>query len=184
MIENWQLKKREKLGDFRIFEVWGQELLDPRDHRPYTTYQIVTNPWVNVVPLTKSGEVVMVRQFRFGSHEVTLEIPGGLVEDGEDPRGAGVRELFEETGYRPGRTTEIGKVRPNPAIHPNWCYTFLCEDCVPAGGQDLDEREIIEVELVPLDHIPDMIRGGEITHSLVVAAFHYLDLYGESRPFT
>ncbi len=135
MVKKWNVLGREKLGDYYIFEVWGQQLEHPHTREPVNTYQIVSNTWVNIIPLTPDQQVVMIRQYRFGSDEITLEIPGGLVEVGEDPQVAGIRELREETGYIPGKTIQIGKVRPNPAIHPNWCHTFLCEGCSLAGNQ-------------------------------------------------
>jgi ADP-ribose pyrophosphatase len=114
----------------------------------------------------------MVRQYRHGTREITLEIPGGLVEHQDDPETAALRELHEETGYTAASATPLGYVHPNPAIQNNRCYTFMAEDCAPAGGQQQDEKEDIEVVLIPLHDIPRLIRAGVITHALVIAAFY------------
>lgn len=137
--------------------------------------------WVNVVPLTESGEVVLVRQYRHGVRERTLEIPGGMVDPGESPTQAAARELREETGYAPARVRELGMVTPNPAIQSNLCHTFLAEAVEPVGPPQPDPHERIEVCRVPLADIPVLIRSGSISHSLVVAAFGLMGVLGGYR---
>jgi 8-oxo-dGTP pyrophosphatase MutT (NUDIX family) len=127
-----------------------------------------------VIPLTPKKEVVLIRQYRHGIRDVTLEIPGGLVEKGDTPEEAAAKELAEETGYRCAEMISFGAVHPNPAIQNNLCYTFLAKDAFVGGVQEQDEKEDIEVLLRPLDQIPRLIREGEITHSLVVVAFYRL----------
>ena len=83
--------------------------------------------WVNVVAVTPEGKIVLVRQFRFGSNALSLEVPGGVMEEGEDPIAAGVRELSEETGYGGGKARLLGSVHPNPAIQDNRCHFVLVE---------------------------------------------------------
>ena len=82
-------------------------------------YVLDTNDWVNVIALTPDHEIVLVRQFRYGSKEQSLEPPGGVVERGEDPLVAGLRELQEETGYVGELPELLGVVRPNAAILSN-----------------------------------------------------------------
>jgi 8-oxo-dGTP pyrophosphatase MutT (NUDIX family) len=103
-----------------------------------------------------------------------LEIPGGIVEPGDSPQGAARRELQEETGYEAGQMLDLGFVHPNPVFLNNRCYTFMAQDARRTGLQTQDEKEDIQVLLKPLADIPRLIREGEITHSLVVAAFYRL----------
>lgn len=126
--------------------------------------------WVNVVALTPGGNIVLVRQFRFGSGALSLEIPGGMIEEGEDPVAAGVRELAEETGYGGGTVSLLGSVRPNPAIQDNWCHFVFIDGAVPTGPMDWDEDEDIEVSMAPAAQVLAWARSGKITHSLSVAA--------------
>lgn len=132
--------------------------------------------WINVVPLTPERRVVLVRQYRFGVEGLTLEIPGGMCERGEDPADSARREMREETGYDATALVPLGWVHPNPAVQTNRCHSFLAMDARPAGRPRPDPDEEFEVIEVPLGDVRDLIRGGEITHSLVIAAFHLLSL--------
>jgi len=125
--------------------------------------------------------VVLIEQHRHGTAEVTLEIPGGMVDSGEEPLAAGVRELTEETGYGSARAELIGSVTPNPAMLNNRCHTVLVEDATVQGPCALETHEEIAVRLVPLAEISEWIARGDIHHALVVAAFHYLGLHEAGR---
>lgn len=131
--------------------------------------------WVNIMALTAEQEVLLVRQWRFGIRQMTLEIPGGLIEKGEEERVAAERELYEETGYRAKSWQYLGAVHPNPAIQSNQIGTWLATDLVQIGEPPGDGDEELEVVRLPLEQIPQAILSGEITHSLVVAAFYLFD---------
>jgi 8-oxo-dGTP pyrophosphatase MutT (NUDIX family) len=156
--------------DFHIFRTRTLDVRDPRNDAPYVRTVIDAPDWVNVVPITPAGEVVLVRQFRFGTWANTLEIPGGMLDPGEDALGAATRELEEETGFRPARVTALGASHPNPAIFGNRLHSFLAEGCVKVHDGKQDGSEDIEVVLVPRADLPRLVRDGEITHSLVLAA--------------
>jgi len=131
--------------------------------------------WANVIALTKNNEVVLIKQYRHGVREVLWEIPGGVVEDGEDPLDGVKRELLEETGYTAAEFIQVGALYPNPAIQTNTMYCFLALDAEKVTGQSLDDGEDIEVHLVPLDELMAMTRRGDFPHALQVAAlFHAL----------
>ncbi len=130
---------------------------------------------MNVVALTEDGKAVLVKQFRQGTRETTLEIPGGAVDPGDrSPLAAARRELREETGYAARRWTRIGLVEPNPAFQTNACTTFLAEGCRRAGEPDPDEGEELDVVLVPASSLDSLARRGVIRHALVIAAFYWL----------
>ena len=134
--------------------------------------------WVNVIPLTPEGNVIMIRQYRHGTEDVTLEIPGGMVDatDG-DPSVSAARELREETGYDVEEIIHLGSAAPNPAFLNNRCHSYLALGVRPVHEVALDGAEDIAFEEVPLAAIPDLMRDGAITHSLTITAFYYLELY-------
>lgn len=129
--------------------------------------------WVNVVALTKDQKIVLIKQFRHGTEEVTVEIPGGAVHPEEDVLLAAQRELREETGYTSSNWKHIGRVDANPAFMNNYCDTYLALDAEATHPQEFDPFEEIEVYLRDKKDIPQMIKSREITHSLVVAAFYF-----------
>ena len=135
--------------------------------------------WANVIALTKNNEVVLIKQYRHGVEKVLWEIPGGVVEDDEDPMEGVKRELLEETGYTASRFIQVGALYPNPAIQTNTMYCFLALDAELMGEQELDDGEDIEVHLVPLNELVAMTKRGEFPHALQVAALFqalaYLD---------
>jgi 8-oxo-dGTP pyrophosphatase MutT (NUDIX family) len=172
----WPLLESRTLGDYRVFSVRGDRARSPRSGRPHDFFVLECPDWANVVALTDSDDVVLVRQFRAGTRSITLEIPGGSVEKGESALAAVRRELREETGHAARTWKRLGVVHPNPAIQANRCTTYLARGSRVVGDLRPDEGEDLAVELVPLRRIPDLIRRGTITHSLVIAAFHFLSL--------
>ncbi len=155
----------------RIFELRTDTVLHPLTGGEHHFHVLESPDWVNVVAVTAAREMVLIRQYRHGTKEITLEIPGGLIEPGDTPQEAALRELREETGFGPGRVRQIGWVRPNPAFLDNTCYTFIVEEAVPIGPPCLEADEDISVELRPIGDFKTLIDQGQITHSLVLNAF-------------
>jgi len=131
--------------------------------------------------LTASGEVVLIEQYRHGTEEISLEIPGGMVDAGESPRDAATRELLEETGYAATEISFLGRTRPNPAIQNNWIHTYLARGVEYRCEPTCEGTEQTAVRLVPLERIPALIAEGKIDHSLVVVGFHLLGLYEKQK---
>ena len=174
----WKRERSEQVADCRVFQVRRDFSTDPRSQRAHDFYVIEAPDWINVIPLTKTGEVVLIEQYRHGTEAVSLEIPGGMVDPGETPGETAARELFEETGYEAGELIFLGKTRPNPAIQNNWIHTFLARG-VERRREPLNQgTEWTRVRLEPLARIPALIREGAIDHSLVVVGFHWLALSG------
>jgi ADP-ribose pyrophosphatase len=168
----WKRTTSKIIGSFRIFSIREDRYRLPRNDREASFYILESNDWVNVIPLTEAGEVILIRQFRFGTEEVTLEIPGGIVEPGHTPLQAGQNELLEETGFHSDQWDYLGFVRPNPAFLNNRCHSFLARGVKKVAQIRLEESEEIEMLKVPYAEIKTLIEKGAITHSLVICAFH------------
>ena len=115
----------------------------------------------------------MVKQYRLGTKDFSLEIPGGMLNEGDDPAGAAARELLEETGYGGEEPILLGVLHPNPAMQTNRCYTYLINNVAFKTAPQQDSSEDIEVQSVHLADIPRLIHEGKITHALVIAAFYW-----------
>ena len=172
----WRRVRKTRLQDCRVFDVDRVSFAPPDGEEPREFFVVESPDWINIIPLTDDGRVVLVRQFRFGVEDFTLEIPGGMCDPGESPPDAARRELREETGHEAGDLIHLGFVHPNPAIQTNRCHTFLARELTAKGPPQPDPHESLELDRVPLDRVPRLIAEGEITHALVVAAFHLFDL--------
>jgi 8-oxo-dGTP pyrophosphatase MutT (NUDIX family) len=173
MARSWTLLNSKVLQSCRVFTMKIEHYLSPRTGKEHDFYLIDSPDWVNVIPLTADGKVILVKQYRFGTKAFSLEIPGGMIDPGDTPASAASRELLEETGYAGDEPILLGKVNPNPAIHTNRCYTYLIRNVTFQNPPRQDSTEDIEVQKVPLSEIPPLIREGKITHALVIAAFYW-----------
>ena len=178
----WTVERTESKGDYRVFTVDALHARREGDTEPHVFFRINSSSWVNVVSLTPEGQFVMVRQYRQGSASVTLELPGGLVDEGEDPAVAAARELEEETGYRPASVRKIGQVNPNPALFANAVHTYLAQGCVKVGEVQNDSAEETVVAVLSEDEVHAAAAAGEVDHALVLAALYWLGRDAKAGP--
>ncbi len=155
--ENWMFRLRKERFESR------------HTGKVHDYYVLVLADAVHVVALTPDGEVLLVRQFRAGSGRDSLEIPGGLVDPGEDPCTAGARELLEETGYAGDPPVLLGTLWANPSLLTSRISTIVIPNARLVAATHPDEYEELTIERVPADEIPRLIREGRIDHALVVA---------------
>ncbi len=154
--ENWLFRlRKERFESRHTGKVHDYYVLDLADA-------------VHVVALTPAGAVLLVRQFRAGSGRDSQEIPGGLVDPGEDPCTAGARELLEETGYAGDPPVLLGTLWSNPSLLTSRISTVVISNARLVAEPDPDQSEELTIERVPADEIPRMIREGRIDHALVV----------------
>jgi len=173
MPEAWPLIRSRRDKSYWVFSVRADTARCPRTGQEHDFYVLESPDWVNVIPLTPDNQVVMVRQYRHGTREITLEIPGGLAAPGDSPEDAARRELLEETGYEGDQLVFLGSACPQPAILNNRSITYLAKDVHLVRVPDLDDTEDIELVLVPLSEIPDLISSGDIDNAMVVLAFYW-----------
>ena len=176
-LSTWSRLHDESRADCRIFKVRKSRFHRRSDQKEGDFFVLDTNDWVNVLALTKSEELVMVRQFRFGTEAFSLEPPGGVIEKGESPILAGERELKEETGFTGKGATIIGSVRPNSAIMSNRCHFVLVEEVEETSPTSFDPHEELETVLVPLEELSGLVQKGKIDHSIALNGIFNLLLF-------
>ena len=125
--------------------------------------------WVNVIPITSSNEIVFIKQHRYGVNNKTLEIPGGMVDEGENSYESAIRELLEETSFQSTRLIKLGKISPNPALFTNYVTSYVAYEVKKIPYEHKEEN--ISTKLIPISKVDDLIIKGKINHALVIAAF-------------
>ncbi len=176
----WKNKESTLVADCRVFSVYRNLALSPNKSDVRDFYVLKLSNWANVIPITPDGDVVFVKQYRHGTSQVTLEIPGGIVDlEDLDTKETARRELFEETGYKSEELIFLGRHNPNPALQDNLCDTYLALNAKQIASPSFDKEgyEQIELFLVPIASVSQLIANGDIAHGVVITAFYYLGLY-------
>ena len=173
--DTWKRTASELVADCRVFKVRKDTSERSSDGKEGNFHVIDSPDWVNVIGLTNKGEVIMIEQYRQGTEETIVELPGGIIDEGESPEQAAKRELKEETGFTSSEWRQIGRSNPNPAIQNNTMYYFLALGCERTAQPSLDPNESVVTKLMPARDVRPLILNGDVRHALVVAAFYYLD---------
>lgn len=166
-VRDWPQLRREHVADCRVFSVERSHVRSPVDGSEHDFYRILSVDWAQVVPVTASGEIVMIRQYRHGAQKITLEIPGGLVDPGESPESAAARECLEETGFRADTLRSLGAVNPNPALFGHRLHTYVARDVERVAEIRNTGSEHTAVELVAAADLPRLLADGSIDHALI-----------------
>ncbi|MGC4117454.1 MAG: NUDIX hydrolase [Myxococcales bacterium] len=177
-LKPWQWQSGRLLSDCRIFKLRSETFRSPATGKDHEFYVLESGDWVNVIPFTEAGELILVRQYRVGRREMSLEVPGGMVDPGESAQTAAARELLEETGYAPRELRSLGTIDSNPAILTNVTHSYLALGCELKAATHFDSTEEVELVKVPPERIDAMLRSGEIRHPLVAVAFLHWKLAG------
>lgn len=181
--ESWEQVRSEKLLETPYFTLRSDGLRLP-DGSVKDPYFVLERPDAAIIfPLTREGEVVLVRQYRPPLERMELGLPAGLVEEGEEPEAAARRELAEETGYSGGEWEPLGSLASSPSLKDNWAYLYLARGVELTAAPDPDEHELVETVRVPVEELPALIQDGEIVSSSGVAAVMLaLERLREARP--
>lgn len=174
----WSVADTELLLQTPVFDVVKQTEVSGTGLRG--DYVAVNAPdWVVIIPIYRDS-FVMVRQWRHGEKNMTWEFPGGVMNAGEEPKETALRELYEETGFRAGKITELGRCSSNPALFANHFTVFLAEDLEPTGEQHLDEDELLNCRLMKRRSVIDSFGTPEFSHAFMgtALAFYFRHLGG------
>lgn len=140
------------------------------DGRIMDEYYVLEYPtWVNVIAITKEGEMVLVRQYRHALGRTNFELVAGVLEKGEDPLVAAQRELLEETGYSGGEWKELMQLSANSSTMTNLTHCFLAEGVEKTALQNLDASEDLEVYVFSQEEVRQKLQQGDFVQALMVA---------------
>ena len=174
----WELLDDQLVNFCRVWDLRLRRFRHPKRNSEGEFYYLDSSDWVLVVARTVAGDLVLVRQFRFGSNSLSWELPGGIIDAGEDPIKAGLRELREETGYRAKNGRLIGSCRPNPAIMNNHChFVFADEVEFDKAGPEWDEHEEMETLTISESEALEWARICKIEHALALTGLFYYQLF-------
>jgi ADP-ribose pyrophosphatase len=181
-LAKWRRVREEPMSSYRVFDVSRVTLQDGAGRDRGDAFIMRCRDWCNVLAITPNDEVVLIWQYRFGSDAMSLEIPGGVIDAGETPEHAALRELREETGYEAERVEPLVVVEPNPAMQDNRFHAFVARGARPTAVTKFDAMEELETVLLPLSRLEALLDGGQVTHSLVhVTLETYLRKHGRPR---
>jgi len=178
----WQPLDHKKIFSTRIFDINEIKSRSPENDSA-TFYSIHATNWVIVVPVIRDEKGIesflMVKQWRHGAEQLSVEFPGGVIDKGEDPAHAAARELLEETGYRAEELILGASISPNPAIMDNLCHIFFARNLINTYQLDLDDDEYVNTEAIPITQV--FVEMGHVLyiHALMSSAlFFYIQKNG------
>jgi 8-oxo-dGTP pyrophosphatase MutT (NUDIX family) len=166
----WEVLDETQEGDFEIFRARKMRARSPLDGAEHTFHIADAPDGVLVVALTDAGDLVMVEQWRHPLQRVTLELPSGIIDPGESPEQAGIRELREETGYAGGEPECIGCLVLNPSWQTTRLYTVVIRGARREGDKELDDAEDTRVCCLTPDEARRRVLAGDIDAAPMVGA--------------
>ena len=183
--KKWELLDDRLLNTCKVWDLRTRRYRHPQKSDDNEFHYIDSSDWVIVIARTLADELILIRQFRCGINALSWELPGGIIDAGENPITAGLRELREETGYNAENGKYIGCCRPNPAIMNNQCHFVFADKATPdAAGTDWDEHEEIEVRILPEKEVFEWAREQTIEHALALTGLLYYQLFKEKKNLT
>lgn len=172
-IKNLQWKALEKntICKTVVLDVTQQKSQSPEGD--IGTYIVMDAPdWVTVIPVIED-DFLMVKQWRHGAQELSIEFPGGVIDKGESPDKAARRELQEETGYKTNHLEYLGSINPNPAIFSNHFHVFCATELENTLEQHLDNDEFVTFERIKIEEVIEKMGKPPYIHALMATALQY-----------
>jgi ADP-ribose pyrophosphatase len=151
-----------------------KDVCEMSDGRIVNDYYVLEYPaFANALAITEDNKVLMVRQYRHAAGIISLEIPGGVVDDGETPDQAIQRELLEETGYEFTNIELVSTLYPNPSTANNKCYCYLATGGKKVKEAKLDELEELIVEEYTIEEVKQLLLTNKIDQAIQSAGMFY-----------
>lgn len=158
----WKIKSTERILDSEFVKVDKDDVILPQGREIPDFYKVTIKDCAAIVAITPDNHIILKKEYRHCYGKELIEVPAGVLEDGEDLIQTAKRELEEETGYVGKKWTYLGKTVESSAKLTNYMYIYLAEDCEKISSQNLDYGEDIEVIEVSLNEAIEMIMNNEI----------------------
>jgi len=176
LAKNWKRLSSAPLLNAGLFKIRKDRMYNVLKNTEFDITVMESEDAVNVIPITKNQEIVFINQFRFGTEQITLELPGGMMDPDEKPIETAKRELLEETGYEGKEFIYLGKSASHPVFMNSYIHHVLATDVELIGQTNFDDGELVEVVLVPMSEVKMMMKKGAFDHPHAVSALvRYLD---------
>ncbi len=173
MDSKWKKLKSETSHQFKIFDIRKDFLVNPRNNQTVEVTVLETKDAANIFAITDNDQVIMIRQYRFGIEDYTLEFAGGFIEDKEASQAGAERELSEETGYGGGTWIYLGKIAANPSFQDSYIHHWLALDVQKTHELNLDLEEDVKIVLYTLDEIKNLLDEMKINHPHAISCLYY-----------
>jgi ADP-ribose pyrophosphatase len=172
------IKKWKTLSSTYIYKSnWAtlrKDVCEMSDGRIVDDYYVLEYPaFAFAIALTEDNKVLMVRQYRQAAGIISLEIPGGVVDKGEEPSDAIKRELLEETGYQFETVEQLCVLNPNPSTANNQCFCFLATGGKKVREPKLDDLEELVVEQYTIEEVKQLLLNNQIAQAMHTAGLFY-----------
>lgn len=170
---NWKTLSSQYITKHRYFTARKDKCVTPSGKIIEEYYVVEMPKSACALAITKEGEALVIRQYRYPIDEVLLELPGGFIDGTESPQTGMARELLEETGYEFEKIEQVGLIAANPGVLNNYTALFLATGGIKIAGQQLDQNEEIEVLTLPLEDLKDMFLQNKIRQSMHANCIFY-----------
>lgn len=169
---NFKVTKTDKIFEGHVFDIKVDQIEYDSGNKGVREV-IMHNGGAVVLPITKEGKVVFVKQYRYPFDEFMYELPAGKLEKNEDPEKCATRELTEETGYTSDKVSYLGRIYTSPGFCDEILYIYLAEDLIPGEHNREEGEDGMEMFELTMEEVDKMIADGKIVDGKSISGLYY-----------